>query len=199
MTTYANVVARIQDDLQTVSLTAQAQQQILLAIRHYRTYPLWFNEATTTLSASQAYVALPSDFISDVALYLKESGTDRELTKWSPKEIFEHRPTSGGRPTAWTIYGNQIEFNRSCDAVYTLPLRYIKELTALSAGSDENEWLISGEDLIVYRAEKMLYDRVLKNRDEAARSAMLESEAFKALSRYNQSKLGMGEAKAHYL
>lgn len=199
MSTFTVVKSRIADDTQTTGLTSQIGQQILLAIKHYRTFPFWFNEATTTLSASDSFVALPDDFISEVGLYLTESGTEHRLERWTANEIFEYRPTSSGRPTAYTIYGDRIEFNRACDTVYTMPFHYIKELTALAADGDENEWLISGEDLIVYRAEKMLYDRVLKNKDEAARCAMLEREAFNALMRFNQSRVGTGYTKAHYL
>lgn len=199
MTTFANVRARVADDTQTTAMTSQISQQILLAIKHYRTFPFWFNEGSTTLSASLAYVALPSDYVSEVALYLTESSTDRRLTRMTAEEIFTDRPSTGGRPTAYTIFGDRIEFNRSCDQVYTLPFKYIKELTVLSGDDDENEWLISGEDLIVYRAEKVLYDRVLKDKDEAARCAALEREAFNAINRYNQSRVGTGYTTGHYL
>jgi hypothetical protein len=200
MSTLTEVKDRIADDTQTgQTMDAQIEQQVLLAIKHYRTFPFWFNETTTTLSASQAYVALPSNFVSEIALYLTESSTDRRLTRMTANEIFDLRPSTGGRPTAYTIYGDRIEFNRSCDQTYTLPFRHIKELTELSAGTDENEWLISGEDLIVYRAEKMLYDRVLKSPEEAVRCAALERDAFIALNRFNQSRVGTGYTVGHYL
>jgi hypothetical protein len=200
MSTFAQVRERIEDDTQSGSgIQSQIDQQIKLAIKHYRTLPFWFNEAQTTLSASLAYVALPSDYVSEVALYLTESGTDRLLTRWTQGEIFTDRPSTGGRPTAYTIFGDRIEFNRSCDQTYTLPFKYIKELTELSADADTNEWLVSGEDLIVYRAEKMLYDRVLKNKDEAARCASLEREAYNALNRFSQSRVGTGYTVGHYL
>jgi hypothetical protein len=45
----------------------------------------------------------------------------------------------------------------------------------------------------------MLYDRVLKNKDEAARCALLEREAYNALNRFNQSRVGTGYTVGHYL
>jgi hypothetical protein len=103
MSTFAQVRERIEDDTQSGSgIQSQIDQQIKLAIKHYRTLPFWFNEAQTTLSASLAYVALPSDYVSEVALYLTESGTDRLLTRWTQGEIFTDRPSTGGRPTAYT-------------------------------------------------------------------------------------------------
>jgi hypothetical protein len=40
---------------------------------------------------------------------------------------------------------------------------------------------------------------VLKDKDEAARCAALEREAFNALNRFNQSRIGTGYTTGHYL
>jgi len=201
MSTYVQVRSRIADDINRTDLNSQINQQIVAAIRHYRTFPMFFNEKTTTLSASQAYVALPADFITDDQLYIKISGYEIPMDKWPLWDIFDQRPTSGGRPGAYCIYGNRFEFNRSCDQVYTLVERYIYELSevTLSASDDQtNEWLITGEDLIIYRAEKMIYSQILKDVPAAQRSNELEKEAFKGLMRFRDSRIGTGYAKAHY-
>lgn len=201
MSTFLQVRNRIKDDINRTDIDSQINREIVAAIRHYRTFPTWFNEKTTTLSASLAYVALPTDFVQDDQLYIVISGYDLPLEKWIWTEIFDQRPSSGGRPGAYCIYGDRFEFNRSCDQVYTLISRYIYDLPEISLSATDaatNEWLISGEDLITYRAEKVIYSQIIKDVPAAQRSNELEKEAFRNFLRFRDSRLGTGYNQAHY-
>lgn len=197
MSTFTQVQARIADDINRTDLTSQIQQQIKLAIKHYRTFPFWFNETRSTLTASNSasFLTVPSDFLDTVELGIKVGGYTTEMVSKPLVDIVQYRPTSGGQPTAYCYFGDRLELDREVNQQYEFPLWYIKELTELSAGGDENEWLKSGEDLIVYRAEKMLYSRVLKKSVEAQECAALEREAKVALLRFRDQKIGTGHAK----
>lgn len=197
MSTYTTVQSRISDDLNRTDLTSQIQQQIKLAIKHYRTFPFWFNEARATLTASNSasFLTVPSDYLDTVDLCIKVGGYAVPMHSKPLIEITQYRPTSGGQPTAYCYFADRFELDREVNKQYEFPLWYIKELTELSAGGDENEWLKSGEDLIVYRAEKMLYSQVLKDQAAATRCAALEREARVSLLRFRDQKIGTGQAR----
>lgn len=197
MSTYTQVQSRIADDINRTDLTSQIQQQIKLAIKHYRTFPMWFNEARTTLTASSSasFLTVPSDFLDTVELAIKVSGYPVPMKSKPLVEIVQYRPTSGSQPTSYCYFGDRFELDYEVNTQYEFPLWYIKELTELSAGGDENEWLKSGEDLIVYRAEKMLYASVIKDKAQAKVAAELEREARTALLRFRDQKIGTGHAK----
>lgn len=196
MSTYTEVQSRVADDLNRTDLTSQIQQQILLAIKHYRTFPMWFNEARTTLTASSSasFLTVPSDYLDTVELAIKVGGYPVPMRSKPLIDIVSYRPTSGSQPGAYCYFGDRFELDYEVDQQYEFPLWYIKELTELSAGGDENEWLKSGEDLIVYRAEKMLYASVLKDKSQAKIAADLEREARTALLRFRDQKTGTGQA-----
>lgn len=197
MSTYTQTQSRIADDLNRTDLTNQIQQQIKLAIRHYEKKPFWFNEARTTLTASNSasFLTVPADFSTDVFLGIKVGGYTTPMERKPLIDIVEYRPTSGSQPGAYCYYGDRFELDHEVNQQYEFPLWYIKKLTELSSGSDENEWLISGEDLIVYRAEKMLYASVLKDKQSAATCAGLEREALTAMLGFRDQKIGTGSAK----
>jgi hypothetical protein len=198
MSTLGELTTRIHGDLNATSITDVVVQQIKLAIRHYHSVPLWFTEATTSLSVSQAYVAVPADFVYEMGFYVMQSGIPVPMDKRLPNEIFDNRATTGARPTEYTYYGDRFEFNYSADSVYTMRLDYIKELTTLSAAADTNAWLTHGEDLIASRAKKVLFSEYLKDERAAARAAVLEKEAYSSLLRHRDQRHGTGYTRAYY-
>lgn len=201
MSTYTQLQSRIADDLNRTDLTSQIQQNILLAIEAYKNERFWFNETSTTLTAStsSAQVAAPSDILRIDRLYITISSKNIELLQKDLNQVVEFRPTTNGRPRAFAYYGNQFELDRKCDQAYSLPLYYVKQLTALSAGSDTNGWTTDGEDLIVFRAEKMLYANVIKDQEKAIVAAASEHEALTALRSLGRARTTTGFTKAYYL
>jgi hypothetical protein len=197
MSTYTQVQSRIADDILRSDLTSQIQQQIKLAVKHYRTFPFWFNEGRTTLTASSSasFLTVPSDFVDVVHLQIKVGGHPLPMYMKDLQTVVDARSGSGSQPTEYCYFADRFELNCEVNTQYEFPLWYVKELTELSAGSDENEWLKSGEDLIVYRAEKMLYANVLKDKAQAKVCAELERDAKVALLRFRDQKTGTGQAK----
>lgn len=201
MSTYAQITSRIADDLNRSDLTSQIAQQVLLAITAYEHERFWFNETSTTLTATvgQAYVSYPSDLLRVDHLYITISNRNIELIPKDINTIIEFRPTTNGRPRSYALYQNRIEFDRPPNSAYSHPLYYVKQLTTLSADSDTNGWTTEGEDLIVARAEKILYATVLKDQEKATIAQSLERQALTALRERSIGKVGLGYAKAHYL
>jgi hypothetical protein len=201
MSTYSDLQSRIADDLNRTDLTSQIQQNILLAIQQYKNERFWFNEtsATATTTTSSAQVGAPSDILSIDHLYIVISGVNIELMQRDLGDVIEYRPTTNGRPRAFSYYRNQFELDRLADQAYTLKLYYLKELTALSAGTDSNGWTTDGEDLIVFHAEKKLYANVIKDQAKAAVAAVQERDALTAMRTLARARTTTGYTKAHYL
>lgn len=201
MSTYGELQARIADDLIRDDLTSQIQQNILLAIQHYKNERFWFNEteATDAMTVGSAQVGAPSDLLRIDHLYIVISGKNVELMPKDLNTILEYRPTTNGRPRAYCFHRNQFEFDRQANDTYTLRLYYVKELTALSSSSDTNGWTTDGEDLIVFHAEKKLYANVIKDQAKAVVAAAQEREALMALKSLSLARTTTGYTKAHYL
>ena len=201
MSTYSALQSRIADDINRSDLTTQIQQCILLAIQQYKNERFWFNEtnATATTTVSSAQVGAPSDILRLDKLYIIISGKNVELQPRDLNSVLEYRPTTNGRPRAFCYYRNQFELDRPTDQAYTLNFYYLKELTALSGGSDTNGWTTDGEDLIVFHAEKKLYANVIKDQAKAAVAAAQERDALSALRTLSIARTTTGYTKAHYL
>ncbi len=189
------------DDLNRTDLTSQIQQQILLAIEHYKSERFWFNETTTTLTAtvSQSYITAPTDIISIDDFYITISTRNIRMYPTNLNRIIEFRATTNGRPLAYCYYQNRFELDRPSDSAYSMPLYYIKQLAALSSGSDTNGWTTDGEDLIVFRAEKMLYANVIKSTDKAQVAGAMEKEALTAMRQLAWPRATTGYTTPHYL
>lgn len=201
MSTYAQVKARIADDLNRSDLTSQIAQQVLLAVDHYAHERFYFNEATSTLTATvgQSYVSPPSDMLVLDDIYITISGRNVRLIRVDLNDVIAYRPTTNGRPRSYCYYMDRFELDRPCDSAYSMPVYYVKELTALSADSDTNAWTTDGEDLIVARAEKMLYATVIKDQEKAAVAAALEKDALTDLRELSAGKIVSGYTRAYYL
>src|SRR3990167_10052557 len=183
MSTYEDLRSRIEVDINRTDITAQVQRHIKLAIKHYGTFPFWFNEARTTLTASSSasFLTVPSDYLDVVELYININSYPVRMEPKTLNEIIEYRPTSESQPGAYAYFGDRFELDYKVNQEYTFPLWYIQELATLSASSDTSLWTNQGEDLIVFRAEKMLFASVLDDERRMGTAAALERDAKVAL------------------
>lgn len=113
----------------------------LCEARLNRELPLRVMHTTTTLTGttSSRSVALPSDYIEPVALFLTTFGVQTML-KPLVAGNFEYGTTSG-TPTAWCINGENIDLDVPCDQAHTFSFRYRKSF-ALSDSNPTN-WLLT--------------------------------------------------------
>jgi len=201
VSTYGAMQSRVADDLNRTDLTSQIQQNLLLAIEHYKNERFWFNETNSTASAtvSSAQVAAPSDLLAIDKLYIVISNKNIELIPRSLNQVVEFRPTNNGRPRAFCYYRDQFELDRKCDTAYTLNLYYLKQLAALSASSDTNGWTTDAEDLIVFHAEKKIYANIIKDAAKAFIAEQQEKDALQAVRSLRMARTSSGYTVAHYL
>lgn len=105
---------------------------------------------TASLSASSAYINLPSDYIEERAIWLQTS-PKKKIEYLAPEAFFERYPDSDacvGQPVAYTIIGDEVRFAPFPDSAYTVELWYLKKLTALS--SAVNTLFTNNPDLYLY-------------------------------------------------
>lgn len=198
MSTYGDLQDRIADDLNRTDLSDQVRDQLKLAIVHYGRIPFWFNEARSTLTASNSasFLTVPSDYLDMVELYINLSSSDPvRMIPASLDEVVGSRRSGGSTPFKYCYFGDRFELDCEVNTQYTFPLWYIKELTTLSATSDSSLWTSQGEDLIVSRAEKVLYRDVLKDQSKFLLAKDAEKEAKTSLLRFRDQKVGTGYAK----
>jgi hypothetical protein len=156
---YTALQARIADELARTDLTSQIALEILTAIKHYEQQRFWFDEARATAStvASQAYLAVPTDMIAIDTLTITYNSHYYDL---SQRTWDWYRGIGGGDstittavPTDFVYYADQLWFYPVPNSTYTLTIAYLKQLTALSGGTDSNAWTANGEEMVRARAK----------------------------------------------
>ncbi len=202
MATYLETQTRIANELSRSNLAAEIRLAILSAIEYYGRRRWWWNEYSDTLAtvSSTAYVALPSDYVEMDKLEITIGSNNRPMCLQSMEDILKWRANSStGQPTDYALYRNRIELYPTPSAVYSLPIHYIKSLTALALDADTNAWLTDAEELIRLHAKKQLYANKIRDTKAAQDMQALEDSALLRLESMNQRRVATGRTRAFYL
>ena len=203
MSTYVELQNRINLDYlnRGTTLVSETKRAIQASIRQHERKRWWFNETSTAIVtvASQTYATLPSNFLVLDLLQITVSSMDYKLVQ---KDLGWIRAANAsrvtGEPTHFAYYNDRIELFPIPNSAYSLPVYYIKSLTALSADSDTSAWTEGvTEDLIVYGATKNMMATVLHDNDGAAVYAGLERQALHDLRSANEQRLA-NKLKSNY-
>lgn len=182
MSTYAEMIARIADDLDRTDVNTQIGLAINRAIEYYaKKHRFWFNEATATFNtvASQFNYTSTDTGISTLREidYVKiaiSASNNYELVPITYKQIQDDNVSATtGQPSEYAYYKENFYLYEIPDAVYTITVSYVKSYATLT-GSSSNDFTTNAEDLIESRATWWLAKRILHD-EELARSAK-ESE-----------------------
>lgn len=151
ITTYAELKTAIADYSHRSDLESKIPDFIVLAEARLSDMLLLRNmevETTITCTVNQNYIALPTGFISPVALWLNISG-DRgdELRLVLPEQL--DYETSASMPSEYAIDGDNIRLDCPAASAYTMPFRYIKSF-ALSDSNTTNQLLTKRPDIYLW-------------------------------------------------
>lgn len=102
-----------------------------------------------TTTPNDAYVPLPSDFKSPVALWLDDINPRERLDQVLPQNL--PYTTTPGRPLYWAIDGENIRFQAPAYQAYPLKFRYCK-LFELSSTNQTNYILTQYPDVYLFGA-----------------------------------------------
>lgn len=200
MSTYIEVQNRINGDFMNRQLGAETRRAIQAAIRFYERRRWSFNQTATSIatSAGQTFVSLPSNFLILDDLRITLNGQAIPMHERDPQYIRDMNMTGvTGQPTDYAFTRNRLELAITPDAIYSLPLYYVKTLPELSADSDENYWTLGlTQDVIAYHAAKLLWATLLRNDREAAKYAALERDALMQVTSLVEQRVSPGSLKA---
>lgn len=105
------------------------------------------SEETLTLTVGQNYVALPSGFVSPIAMWLVVDGERVELRPELPQNLPYN--TDNTQPVLYAIDGSNVRFDSPSDDTYTAYLRCVKA-SNLSATNTTNYLLLKRPDIYLY-------------------------------------------------
>ena len=138
---------KIPDFIQLAENAMYSNEVEVLTVRSMETI-------STALTAGQ-YLLLPADFESARSVRLVTGDNGGELRFQAPEQMFKQVAT--GRPSFFTIVGDQIQFNRVPDSQYTIEFQYYKKATALSIANQTNDILTSHPSIYLFGALTALF------------------------------------------
>lgn len=104
-------------------------------------------EDTLTATVSQNYIALPSGFVSPIALWLVVDSERVLLDPALPQEL--PYDTTNNQPRWYAIDGANIRFDCPADEAYSAKFRYVKK-SNLSDSVTSNALLLKRPDVYLY-------------------------------------------------
>lgn len=150
-------------------------------------------EATTSLAVSTEATNLPSDFLEVRGVYLDR---DERMPLDATSEFAKNTAyETTGDPRTYIITGGatpQILVNPSPDGAYTLFLRYVARLAALSADTDTNDVLTNYPALYLYASLKQAAAWSQDRELVGSYAAMLEDELTRVERSNERRRFGSG-------
>ena len=138
---------KIPDFIQLAENAMYSNEVEVLAIRGM--------EMTLTSATTGQYVALPTDFESARSVRLVTGDNGGELRFQAPEQM--RKQVATGKPTFFTIIGNDIQFDRVPDSAYTLEIQYYRKEPSLSTLVQTNAILTSHPSIYLYGALAQVY------------------------------------------
>jgi hypothetical protein len=185
-TSYSDLQTSVANYLGRSDLTAVIPDFIRFAetrlARDLRTRKM-LKSATSSMTAGDARVGLPTDFLEIRDLYTQ--GNPRmPVTYMSPSSFTRNaRADESGLPVFYTILAAEFQFAPIPDTAYVLEILYYAQPTVLSSSNSSNVFLANYPDALLYgsllEAEPYLindarsqtwaalYDRAIKNISDA--------------------------------
>jgi hypothetical protein len=157
ITNYTDLQSTIADYLARTDLTAQIPLFIQLAEnrlrRDLRIRPM-LKVVTTSTTAGDATVAMPSDFLEMRDLHIDASPM-HTLIYQNPSNFFRNTKagtSNSGYPLNYTAMGSEFQFAPIPDSAYTLKMVYYASPTYLGVSNSSNVFLANCQDLLLYAA-----------------------------------------------
>ena len=172
MATLLDMRTRIKNALaiQGTEFDTDIDDSIRSALLQYQQEPMWFLEATTTitLASGSDSVALPSDFAQPRWAYVQINGIyrgekDGSFKRYTFEELEEfcRQQLVSGSPRAYAYYAGLLYVDVSANADYIIKLNYFKKDETLPQDdTDTSVWFNDGYDAIRTLAMAMFKDEV---------------------------------------
>lgn len=208
MGTYAQLTARVADELSRTDLTSQIALAALSAITYYERRGFYFTETRSmTFSTVNAQEFYTSSDLSDIPNLIRIDAMRIAISSTANWQIFRKSyeyldeiniggVIHTGYPVYYAYYAEKIRLYPVPNAVWTVTISGVHPLTALSAASDTNAWTTDVEDLIRYRTKWDIYSNVIGNLEMAGVMAQNEQQALQSIIGVNNSRNATGYVTA---
>jgi hypothetical protein len=201
MSNFSAVQSLCIEDIDKTDQTANVQQAIKDAVKFYNNREaMWFQEerAQTTVFTSSDLYQLPSDFDSRETLTILDP-TNSDTWALTPKPlewILERTDTDHtSHPKFYTIFDDQIQLYPYPDQTYTLSLYYKRNLSEVTATpAYTSSWFTEADDLIRYRADRMIYKNILHDTEASNEAKEMEAEQYNTLLKRHRRRLQTGRS-----
>jgi hypothetical protein len=194
MSTYGTMKTRIADEFVNESITtAQIENAIKSAVKHYEREAFWFNQKVgtfATVAAQEYYTTAANADIPDIVRIDSMRSSEGNLLRAVSFDHIEQMQDGSvtSPPGFYTRYKDQIRLYPIPDAVYTMTMAYIYKLTTLSADADTNAWTDECEEMIRQASKRILSTDILHADDMAQRYAELERVAYDRIRSENKDR-----------
>lgn len=200
MTTYVTMRSRISDELANDGeiTTAQINNAILTAIKHYERKEWWFNQKVGTFSTVANQELYTSSALSDIPdivfiqsmLIGASSTTKKPLRGLDNSNIDDLQDGAAtGEPEFYSRYADKIRLYPIPTSVYTVTASYIYKLTTLSADGDTNAWVDECEELIRQSAKRILATDIIHEDELAVKYGGLEAGCYDSLRNEHRTRM----------
>lgn len=105
------------------------------------------SEESLSMTVGQNYVALPTGFVSPIAMWLVIDDVRTKLDQALPQEL--PYINTNGQPEYWAVDAANVRFDRPADQAYDLKFRIIKK-SNLSGSVTSNALLLHRPDVYLY-------------------------------------------------
>ena len=144
-------------------------------------------ETELTMVAGSRYVALPADFDSPRALWLKANLPREELPQVLPEQLTGSN--TSGYPEAWAIDGSNIAFDKPASSAWAFDFRYCKPLS-LSDSTTTNYILTNYPDVYLFGALVELHNYCVNGEQSAMCEARFQAAIRDASDAEHESRKG---------
>lgn len=154
-TNYTDLKATVADYLARSDLTTQIPDFIQLAenrLRRDLRTRFMLKVVTTTTTAGDGTVGLPSDFLSMRGIHVATNPVTTVEYLSNPSFFGNARTTESGVPTKYTVLASEFQFAPIPDSAYTLNMLYYAAPPYLSSSVSSNVFLANCPDLLLYAA-----------------------------------------------
>ena len=155
LTNYSELQSTIASYLARSDLTAMIPDFIRLAetrLRRELRIRQMLKVSTTTATAGDSTIELPSDFLQMRDLHLNTNPVTT-LEYLSPNALFRNsRTTQSGLPHQYTVLAEEFQLSPVPDSNYTLSLLYYAAPPFLTTGNTTNAFTNTCPDLLLYGA-----------------------------------------------
>jgi len=157
-------------------LLARAQAELPVLQRRLEGDPFkpWFlltDELTFASVANQRYLPLPSDFLLEWDDYpmTRYDSTQSDPYIELTKDEFNYlqarfKGESAGKPTYYSLAGNQIDFFVTPDDVYSFRWRYFASEAELLTTGNTNAWTVYADDMLIAELGMIMSGQYLRDK-----------------------------------